>query len=86
MEKQMTDTIRRQAVIARIKALSGNGAWSSLHVAISRAVEAINAIPAVTVTDDMVERAVHAYQGHCGESVFEDSMRAALVAALGETT
>ena len=51
---------------------------------IDEAADFITAIPAVTVTDDVVQRAVHAYQGHCGDLVFEDSIKVALVAALGE--
>ena len=86
----MTDYIPRQAVIERIEALSGNGAWASSHVAISRALAAINAIPAVTVTDDMVERAAKAWcerddsYSSYGYTAYLRYARELLVAALGE--
>jgi hypothetical protein len=85
----MTDTVLRQDVIDAIEALSPDGLKPKgvglvANITIKKALAAINAIPAVTVTDDVVQRAIHAYQGHCGDLVFEDSMKVALVAALGE--
>ena len=49
--------------------------------ALDDVLAAINAIPAVTVTDDMVERAVNAYGWKPGDNQMR--MKAALVAALG---
>ena len=85
----MTDTVLRQDVIdaiagERLNEDTGSEGDAAYERALDDVLEAINAIPAVTVTDDVVQRAVHAYQGHCGDLVFEDSMKAALVAALGE--
>jgi hypothetical protein len=75
----MTDTVSRQSVIDAVRIVPPGTTCRGDAI-----IAAINAIPAVTVTDDVVQRAVHAYQGHCGDLVFEDSMKAALVAAFGE--
>jgi hypothetical protein len=75
----MTDTVSRQAVIDAVRSVPPGTTCRGDAI-----IAAINAIPAVTVTDDVVQRAVHAYQGHCGDLVFEDSIKVALVAAWGE--
>jgi len=51
----MTDTISRQAVIDAIGALSSQGSWASSHVAISRALAAINAISSQPTQGDARE-------------------------------
>lgn len=96
----MTDTIPRQAVIDAIAPLKSNGADHESCIynqALDEAIAAINVIPAVTVTDDMLERALvewrknlrlHTTSDDFGDPVFRstapEAMKAALFAALGE--
>ena len=77
------DTISKQAVVDAIAAVGEeNGVCPCCT---QSTVEAINALPAVSVTDDMVERAVKAWSGIRGSDGDIDApMRAALIAALAD--
>lgn len=81
-------TITKQATIEAVKALkSGDGSrdgWTR-DAALDDAIAALNALPAVTVTDDMAHRAQQKLRIHVGSSLIFPSInevRAALEAAL----
>ena len=83
----MTDTVSRQAVIdaiegERLTDATGHDGDIGYNQALDDALAAVKAIPAVTVTDDMVERGVNAYGWKPGDNQMR--MKAALVATLGE--
>jgi len=96
----MTDTVSRQSVIdaiagERLNEDTGSEGDAAYERALDDVLKAINAIPAVTVTDEMVERAAIAHWNIGAElawgeldqhdrDFFIKGMRAALVAALGE--
>lgn len=86
----MTDTVSRQAVIDAIEGRKSNTADHESCIyddGLDAALAAINAIPAVTVTDDMVERAAVAMGKDDHPAKWQDHLtnaRAALLAALGE--
>ena len=70
----MTDTIPRQAVEKAIHDAIGKQCLQNHKTSAGEysavAIAAVRAIPAVTVTDEMVERAVNTYQGDSGDWVF----------------
>ena len=78
--------ISRADAIAAIEAIDNNygDEWRpGYNAALDDALAAINALPAVPVTDDMVERALIAYVGNAGGGrSIANAMRAALEAAL----
>lgn len=87
----MTDTIPRQAVIDAIAPLKSNGTDHESCIynqALDEAIAAINAIPAATVTDDMLERGcaamIDAYLRNSLPAWDKRIIKKALVAALGE--
>lgn len=80
-----SDTISRAAVLAAIEAMPPNiYDLGDKYVCVDQIIAAINALPAVTVTDNMVERAAIAFyndapgHGRC----INDAMRCALEAAI----
>jgi hypothetical protein len=86
----MTDIIQRQAVIEAVRSVPPGTPCRGDAI-----IAAINAIPAVTVTDEMVERAAIAHWStgpvlawdeldQHDRDFLSNSMKAALVAALGE--
>lgn len=85
LSPRTADTINRQAAIDAVadwRILDGTGfaGYAVYNCAIDDAVAVIKAMPNVTVTEDMVERACMALSGYPSRV----SIRAALVAALGE--
>lgn len=79
--------ISRADVLAAIEAAKspGDTTYDICHnAALDEALAAINALPAVTVTDDMVSNAVRAYvaYGKKGGKFMHEAMRLALEAAL----
>lgn len=82
----MADTIKRQDAVAVIEAIAAriNAINSNAGCVAREATAAINALPAVTITDDMVERAATAFYNACCEMDDAGAMRAALLAALAD--
>lgn len=90
----MTDTISRADALAAIEGIQDTGEWSSDETqAFQAALAAINALPAASVTDDMVERGARAIVTRNWPSLTErdvdhmwadhaEDVRAALEAAL----
>lgn len=85
----MTDTIRRQDMTNAIEALSPTGVKPvgvelCANITIEQALAAINAVPAVTVTDDMVSSAIRVYvaYGKRGGTDMHEAMKAGLVEAI----
>ena len=86
----MTDTVSRQAVIdaiagERLNEDTGSECDAAYERALDDVLKAINAIPAVTVTDEMCLNAGNAFHDALTAGLSApEAMKAALVAALGE--